>query len=141
MIGKYIFATLSADSAITALVQASGGDIRIYPVIAPQNTIKPYITYRVTSITPKDACKEAAATDDAYMVDFHFFESPDKPNEAQENIEALHEAVRLNFDHVANTAAGVTIKYAEFSGSSGDGIEATTFLFFRTSSYLFRVVR
>lgn len=140
MIGKYIFSTLSGVSGITALVEA-GGVTRIYPLAAPLQTATPYMTYRVISITPKDHSKNEPALDDQYQVDFQFFESPEKPNEALENIETLHELTRLALDRVAATAGGVEVKHAEFTGCRPDSIEPTTNLIFRTASYTFRVVR
>ena len=44
MIESDLVAHLKADTALTALVST-----RIYPMTAPQNVVKPYITYQVIS--------------------------------------------------------------------------------------------
>lgn len=140
MISKYIFAQLSAVSAITDLVQ-SGGVTRIYPVAAPFETATPYITYRTTSIIPKTASKDGPSTKDDYLVEINIFNAPDRPDEALETIETLFEEIRQALDFVADTAGGVTVEHAEYLPSGADSIDDTTGHIFKNAQFTFRVVR
>lgn len=44
--GKFLYAWLLQETGVTALV-GSGTSARIYPVLAPQDTASPYVTYQV----------------------------------------------------------------------------------------------
>lgn len=136
MIGKYIYEVLTDVTAITNLVGT-----RIYPIAAPLETAVPYITYRTTSIEPRDGAKDGPAQKDNYFVAFNIFESPEKPDEALENIETLFDAVRVALEWQAGTVGGVTVEQCIYLPSGSDEIDDTTGLIFKTASYVFSVVR
>lgn len=50
-----IFTTLNADTAVVALLQSAGGQLRVYPAgEAPQDVVKPYLTYQQITGLPNN---------------------------------------------------------------------------------------
>lgn len=59
---KAVYTVLSGSTAVTALVST-----RIYPVLAPQDTTLPYVTYQRGSLTPYQSMTESAGLLDALI--------------------------------------------------------------------------
>lgn len=50
--GQLIFSLLSQAPAVAALLTAPGGQVKVYPVVAPQTTARPYVVYQLISSGP-----------------------------------------------------------------------------------------
>lgn len=60
-----IFTTLNADPAVVALLQAAGGQLRVYPAgEAPQDVAKPYATYQQITGLPSNYLGQAPDVDE-----------------------------------------------------------------------------
>lgn len=49
-----VYATLAADMALLALLGGNASDPRIYPEVAPQDTLAPFLVYRVSQDGSRD---------------------------------------------------------------------------------------
>jgi hypothetical protein len=112
---KYIYAKLTADAGVTALVST-----RIYPVFIPQDAEYPAITYSAV-YTPADNTKTDDATHDNCALTLRCWAA--KYDDATE----IDIAVRAAIDYVdlsgaGVSAGGVTVDVCEWV-SSTDGLE------------------
>ena len=128
--GKYIYAKLSATSAVTSLV---GG--RIYPVFIAQEAALPAIAYTVDN-RPTDAMKDKKADHDTSIVTFSFWADASQGQDAYQTIEDIDAAVRTALDFVTGTAGGVTVEACKYL-SSVDGMDADSMTLSRTATYQF----
>lgn len=87
--------SLLDSSAVTNLVGQ-----RVFPVVAPQGVVKPYITARIVSNAPNQN-KDAASTLD--MVTFQVFSYSGKYSE----VDAIDNAVRGAIDNMMGESEGV----------------------------------
>ncbi len=89
MIGAAIYGILSGASAITSLVST-----RIYPMVAPQNSTMPYITYSTITNTPSDT-KSGVSKVDSILVQFDIYDT------TVLSVEGVYEALRATLDFIA----------------------------------------
>lgn len=136
MIGNYIFARLSASSAVTALLGTN--PVRVFPVILPQKKEYPAVVYSV-SYQPSDTIKDEPATRDLYLVQFRIWAPAEVPAEAYAKCEAIAAAIRSALDLVTGTAGGVTVDGCYFTGGR-DGADDNLEYFYREVDYSIRIV-
>lgn len=89
MIGAAIYGILGGASAITSLVST-----RIYPMVAPQNSTMPYITYSTITNTPSDT-KSGVSKVDSILVQFDIYDT------TVLSVEGIYEALRATLDFIA----------------------------------------
>lgn len=134
MIGKYIYARLTADATVSGLVGT-----KIYPIAAPQETAPPFVVYSC-SITPATFHKGGEAAKDNYSVTLRIFYPPGETAAAYDKIHTVDTAIRNVLDEDNTTAGAVTVEGSAYTGSS-DGLDEATNFFYREMNYNFRVVR
>jgi hypothetical protein len=102
VIEQAIYARLSADAAVTALVGT-----RVYPVVAPQKTAKPFIVYRRIDTEHANSKTRGRTTDSARaLVEVQAIAS------TYSGARALAEKVRLslqNYSGAVSIAGGGTV--------------------------------
>lgn len=110
-VGKYIYAVLSADAGVSALV----GD-RIYPVIMAEKTPFPAIAYSVTS-TPKDTKKDGPSDYDRDVVVFNIWADVQQGADGYTKVCDIDLAIRAALDFVEGAAGGITVEHCHFDES------------------------
>lgn len=129
-IGQYIYAKLTATSAVTALVST-----RIYPVFMPQDAAYPAIVFLADNV-PHSITKNEASDHDRATVTFHFWASAAQGENGYAALDNIDEAVRDALDYVEGTAGSVTVEVAHYDGSR-DGRDEDMTLFLRSATYTF----
>lgn len=130
--GKYIYAKLSADAGVTALI-GSGSDIRLYPVYLPQKAAYPAVVYTVGN-APNSNSKTDASTHDRAKVTFHIWADAAQGQNGYQSVEDIDAAIRAALDYVEGTAGGVTVDICHYD-SSTDGRDDEMTLFMREAVY------
>lgn len=131
-IGKYIYATLSADAAVSAIVGT-----RIFPVFMPMQAEYPAIVYTVTN-EPLDQTKAHAGYYDRSIVTLHLWADVAQGAQAYSVLEDLDLAVRAALDYVSATAGGVTVDSCRYTGSQ-DGRDENNLAYLKQVTYHFTV--
>ena len=129
-IGQYIYAKLSATTAVTDLVGT-----RIYPVFLPQNAEYPAIVFLADNV-PHTNTKDTPADLDRATVTFHYWASAAQGENGYAALDNIDEAVRDALDFVEATAGSVTVESCHYDGSN-DGRNEEMTLFARTATYTF----
>lgn len=102
MIGAYIHAKLTADAAVSAIV-----DNRVYPQVAVQATDRPHITYQVISNTPNDT-KNGPSLLDEVSVQINIW------NQSYDQACATALDVRKVLDRSSGSVTGCTVQSTRF---------------------------
>ena len=129
-IGQYIYAKLTADSAVTALVGT-----RIYPVYMPQQATYPAIVYMADNV-PHTVTKDTPADLELATAKFHYWASAAQGENGYAAIDDIDEAVRDALDFVEGTAGSVTVELCHYDGSK-DGRDEEMTLYMREATYTF----
>lgn len=122
--GNALFAILTADTAVAALVVA-----RIYPVTAPQNVTKPYAVYqriggiRNRSLDGPDGLARPRYQIDAWSLDI---------DEAR----AIAAAIRRAIDGFRGQSAGLTIGEILMDDEPFEDFEPDTLLYRVSADYI-----
>lgn len=132
MIGKLIVSRCASDTTITTLVGA-----RIFPIIAPQNTDTPFLTYTVSD-SPADTNKITAEKIYTCSVSIRAWCKVDESTKAYEKLETIRDAMRAEFNFDDTTAAGVTITGSQYQGST-DGLDESVTFFYKEMTFYFRL--
>jgi hypothetical protein len=101
MIGKSIYSILNADATLVSLVgnDAASGGIKVYPMIAPQDTQVPFIVYETLSNDPTPS-KDGASKVDRLRIQITAFDNDN------DNLYAIIERVRVIIDDLRTTNLG-----------------------------------
>jgi hypothetical protein len=91
--GAILYALLSQAAPVVALLTHAKAGLRIYPVVAPQGTPRPYLTYFLVSRNPEVGSSAICRLGDVARVQLSFF-ADDYPALA-----ALTEAARAVLDY------------------------------------------
>ena len=87
-IGKLIYARLSQDQSLTALI----GDNKIFPIVAENETKFPFVTYVRTGISPAAQTKDGRIED---VVTFQVSVCSDSYNEALDVADKVRELLEI----------------------------------------------
>jgi len=101
--GKAVYGILSANSGVTDIVGT-----RIFPEIAEQEAVTPFVIYQLQSVAPEDTHDGPSKLDE---VRFEFLCYADSYNEAAD----LGVAVRGALDRVSGTYNGVNVESVQFN--------------------------
>jgi len=101
--GKAVYGILSANSGVTDIVGT-----RIFPEIAEQEAVTPFVIYQLQSVAPEDTHDGPSKLDE---VRFEFLCYADSYNEAAD----LGVAVRAALDRVSGTYNGVHVESVQFN--------------------------
>jgi len=101
--GKAVYGILSANSGVTDIVGT-----RIFPEIAEQEAVTPFVIYQLQSVAPEDTHDGPSKLDE---VRFEFLCYADSYNEAAD----LGVAVRAALDRVSGTYNGVNVESVQFN--------------------------
>jgi hypothetical protein len=129
-LGQYIYAKLSATSAVTALVGS-----RIYPVFIPEDATYPAIVFSITN-QPTDNQKERKSDHDTSQVTFTYWAEVKQGADAYAALDNVDLAVRNAIDFVAATAGGIQVEACKYI-SSADGMDENAMFLSRTAVYQF----
>lgn len=127
-IGRYLYAKLSANAGVTALVGT-----RIYPVFVPQNAAYPCIVY-MTENKPLDPSKTSTGTHDVAKVTLHLWQEAREGQDAYDVLDSIDAAVRTALDGAEGTAGGVTAEVIQYQGSR-DGRDEAMMSYLRETTY------
>lgn len=129
-IGQYIYAKLSATTAVTDLVGT-----RIHPVFLPQDATYPAVVFLADNV-PHTTTKDTPADLDRATVTFHIWASAAQGEDGYAALDNIDEALRDALDFVESTAGSVTVESCHYDGSQ-DGRNEDMTLFLRTATYTF----
>jgi hypothetical protein len=101
--GRAVYGILSANSGVTDIVGT-----RIFPEIAEQEAVTPFVIYQLQSVAPEDTHDGPSKLDE---VRFEFLCYADSYNEAAD----LGVAVRAALDRVSGTYNGVNVESVQFN--------------------------
>lgn len=96
-----IYSRLSSDSAITALVST-----RIFPDVAPQDQILPYVVFRVIDTIPAQV-KDGASLNNTYNVEVMSFAK------TFASAQSIIDACVARLDYWQGTSGGVTVRHCK----------------------------
>ena len=105
-VGQIIYGRLSAVAGVTALVST-----RIYPDMAPQNAVFPYIVFQKLNTSPTDT-KEGVSPLDKLLVQVDCYSNN------YDNAHSLAAAVRTALDRYTGTINGHVVGKIIFSNDS-----------------------
>ena len=71
--GPLIFSLLSQALPVAALLAAPDGQVKVYPVQAPQDTLRPYVNYQLISSGPADGSSAICRLGDVARVQLSVF--------------------------------------------------------------------
>ena len=126
--GKAIFSILTTDSAVSAIVSS-----RVYPQIAAQGAVFPFVVYVINDITPSDTKSGVSTLDE---VRYEILAISENYAEAAE----LNEKIRTALDRYTGTVAGVVIDSIQFTELETD-YDTASETYIANSEYIIRVKR
>ena len=126
--GKAVYGILSANSGVTDIVGT-----RIFPEIAEQEAVTPFVIYQLQSVAPEDTHDGPSKLDE---VRFEFLCYADSYNAAAD----LGVAVRAALDRVSGTYNGVHVESVQFNDVDVD-IEYDPRRYSQVLKFTFRIKR
>jgi hypothetical protein len=126
--GQLLFALLSQAPDVAALLGAPNGQVKVYPLVAPQGTERPYVCYQLISRSPQAGGSALCRLGDVARVQLSIF-SKDTTDYA--TLAAITAAVRRVLDY-AEPEPGV---YLELDNQQDHHDERAVCLF-RSLDYL-----
>lgn len=126
--GQLLFALLSQAPDVVALLGAPGGQVKVFPVVAPQGTPRPYVTYQLISGGPAAGSSAHCRLGDVARVQLSIF-SQDLTDYA--TLAAITAALRQVLDY-AEPEPGV---YLTFDNQQ-DHHDERALCLFRSLDYL-----
>ena len=127
-VGIAIFNILTADANLAALVSD-----RIYPEMAPENVVAPFVVYSIRSVDPKDT-KSASSGLDVSRVEFYVC-GPDYAN-----VQTINATVRLAIERQEGNFDGVAIQSVQYNDEDCD-FDIDTRDYVSEMRFTFRVLR
>lgn len=126
--GVAIYGILSAASGVTTLVST-----KIFPRLAPMETVAPYVVYSIVSVDPTDS-KTRPSTLDRVRVQIDCYAR------TYASAEAVHSAVRSALDAytIGSTVAGVKLDGIKFE-TENDTFEEDVDIHRRSADYQIRI--
>lgn len=126
--GKAIYSILTTDSAVNAIVSS-----RVYPQIAAQGAVFPFVVYVMQSTDPSDT-KSGVSTLDEVRYDIVV------ASETYAEASDLTNKIRTALDRYTGTVAGVVIDSIQFIDLDADNDPGTE-TFLTSTEYIIRVKR
>lgn len=123
--GPLIYALLSQAAPVAALLAAPDGQVKIYPVQAPQHTPRPYVNYQLISGGPAEGSSAICRLGDVARVQLSVF-ADDYPALA-----SITAALRAVLDY-AEPEPGVSLML----DNQQDHFEANALCLFRSLDYV-----
>lgn len=123
MTGKAIYGILAANAAVTALVST-----RIYPDIATQDAVFPFLVYMIESTGPSDTKDGASKLD---VVDFSLTAYAKTYTQAQD----IAAAARTALDRYKGTVNGVNVQSVHFKDQQSSQMEVDEKVFIVNQVY------
>lgn len=71
--GQLLFSLLKAAAPVAALLTASNKQVKVYPLVAPQNTPRPYCCYQLIDRVPEPGSSKACRLGDVARVQLSLF--------------------------------------------------------------------
>ena len=94
--GQLLFTLLSQAAPVAALLGAPGGLVKVFPVVAPQGTPRPYVLYQLISRGPEAGSSARCQLGDVARVQLSIF-SKDTTDYA--TLAAITTALRAELDY------------------------------------------
>ena len=126
--GKAIYSILTTDSAVSAIVSS-----RVYPQIAAQGAVFPFVVYVMQGTDPSDT-KSGVSTLDEVRYDIVV------ASETYAEASDLTNKIRTALDRYTGTVAGVVIDSIQFIDLDADNDPGTE-TFLTSTEYIIRVKR
>jgi len=126
--GKAIYSILTTDSAVSAIVSS-----RVYPQIAAQGAVFPFVVYVMQNTDPSDT-KSGVSTLDEVRYDIVV------ASETYAEASDLTNKIRTALDRYTGTVAGVVIDSIQFIDLDADNDPGTE-TFLTSTEYIIRVKR
>lgn len=126
--GQLLFTLLSQTSDVVALLGMPNGQVKVYPLVAPQGTPRPYVCYQLISRSPQAGGSALCRLGDVARVQLSIF-SKDTTDYA--TLTAITAAVRQVLDY-AEPEPGV---YLELDNQQ-DHHDERAICLFRSLDYL-----
>jgi len=126
--GKAIYSILTTDSAVSAIVSS-----RVYPQIAAQGAVFPFIVYIINDITPSDTKSGVSTLDEARYEILAV-------SETYAQAADLNEKIRTALDRYTGTVAGVDVNSIQFTELEAD-YDPDSETYIANSEYIIRVKR
>jgi hypothetical protein len=71
--GLLLFSLLSQDATVAALLTAPNVQVKVYPLVAPPQTERPYCCYQLVSLVPEDGSSALCHLGDVARVQLSLF--------------------------------------------------------------------
>ena len=71
--GQLLFSLLKAAAPVSALLTAHNGQLKVYPLVAPQDTPRPYCCYQLISRVPESGSSALCRLGDVARVQLSLF--------------------------------------------------------------------
>lgn len=126
--GKVIYEILSNDAGVTTLVST-----RIFPIVAPQETVLPYVVYNLVSNAPTNT-KDGASESDTFRVQIDSYAKTNSVKSGALLIGEIDEAIRTALDRNVGTHNGVKVIGLSFLNQN-EGFEPTNDIFRKSTDY------
>jgi hypothetical protein len=123
--GPLLFTLLSQAAPVAALLAAPGGQMKVYPVQAPQGTARPYLNYQLISAGPEAGSSAHCRLGDVARVQLSVFADD------YETLTILAAAIRAVLDY-AEPEPGVYLTL----DNQQDHFEANALCLFRSLDYV-----
>jgi hypothetical protein len=123
--GSLLFALLNQAPAVAALLAAPDGQVKVFPVQAPQNTARPYVNYQLISSGPEAGSSARCRLGDVARVQLSVFADD------YELLTILAAAIRAVLDY-AEPEPGVYLTL----DNQQDHFEANALCLFRSLDYV-----
>ena len=129
MIGKAIYALLNGSTALTTIVSN-----RIFPDMATQTAVYPFVIYTVEGTTPTDTKDGVSVLD---VVDVAVMAFANTYTQAQE----VAGLVRTALDRVTGSQGGITLGGIRFAGQQGAQMDLDKHVYIIEQRYEVREIR
>jgi hypothetical protein len=126
--GKAIYHILTNTTAVTDLVNT-----RIFPVVAPQETILPYVVYNTVSNQPTDT-KDGASESDTFRIQIDIYAKTNSTKSGALQVSEIDKEIRTALDRNVGTHNGVKVIGLSFLNQN-EGMEAVNDIFRKSSDY------
>lgn len=123
--GPLLYALLSQAAPVVALLAAPDGQVKVYPVVAPQGTPRPYVNYQLISGGPEAGSSAHCRLGDVARVQLSVF-ADDYPT-----LSTITDALRAVLDY-AEPEPGVYLTL----DNQQDHFEANALCLFRSLDYV-----
>jgi hypothetical protein len=126
--GKVIYGLLDAATAVKAII----GN-KVYPMVAPQSTVVPFVTYRTINRTPSHT-KDGPSHLDTYNFEVNMYHNN------YTTLVDLCEKIRQAIDSYSGTVNGQVVQHITYDNGSEGYIEDGNY-FYIQETYSMRIPR